>query len=63
MSEFLIRDYTNYKQPGDETPLRVVGLKELIEEIRKAMDNRLYCIAVYEIREQTFLDFSVPRSE
>jgi len=61
MSEFLVADYTNYDQPGDEVPLRIMGLKGLLAELRKAADDRLYCIAVYEIKEQCFLDFSVPR--
>jgi len=61
--EYLIRDYTNYDQPGDEIPLRVVTLEGLINEIQAAVNDRLICIAVYEIREQCFLDFSVPRPE
>lgn len=61
MFEYLIADYTNYDQPGDEVPLRAVNLRGLFKEVRKAVDDPLVCIAAYEIREQCFLDFSVPR--
>lgn len=61
MHEYLIADYTDYDRPGDNIPLRIVSLQGLLEEIQKAVEDRLVCIAVYEIREQSFLDFSVPR--
>ncbi len=57
MFEFLIMDYSNYDQPGDETPMRIVGLKGLIKEIAAAHEDNTICIAVYEIHE-CILDWS-----
>lgn len=61
MHEYLIVNYTNYIEPTYKTTLRIVGMKDLLDELKKATDDRLYCIAVYEIAEQCFLDFSTPR--
>ena len=61
MFEYLVVDYTDYDQPGDPTPMHIVTLGDLLKEVQRAIDDRLYCIAIYEIQEQTFLDFSVPR--
>jgi len=61
--EYLIVDYSHYDQPGDKVPMRITNLKGLFDEVQKALDDCLVCIAVYEIGEQTFLDFSVPRPE
>lgn len=61
MHEYLIADYTNYDQPGDEVVLHLVSLEGLFKEVQKAIDDRLYCIAVYQVQEQCFLDFSTPR--
>ena len=60
MFEFLIRDFTLYDQPGDDIPLRVVGLKGLLEEVSRAIEDDKVCIAVYEIHELV-VDLSVPR--
>lgn len=63
MNEYMIVDYNEYSAPDFKTSLRVVGLKELLAEVQRANDDPQYCFAVYEIREQSFLDFSLPREE
>jgi len=61
MFEYLIRDFTNYDQPGDDVPLRIVGTKGLLEEVSRTVEDDKVCIAVYEIHELV-VDLSVPRN-
>lgn len=51
MFEYLIEDYSDYDQPGNNVPVRRVGIGELVKELMRALEDDTVCIAVYEIRE------------
>lgn len=63
MHEYLIADYTNYNQPGDDTPLRIVNLGGLLDEMQKANEDPKHCFAAYEIRDIASFDYTLPREE
>ena len=56
MQEFLVRDYTNCKDPKDHK-IRVVSLKELFDEIDAAKMDVSIEIIVHEIGD-CLLDWS-----